>query len=206
VEGNPWSGFHVVDFDYYPGDPTRPVQIAGIKGHYKEIVGTADHAFAFDDAAGLRVVDLTKRGEAPTAREIVATAFHAEIVAPTASHPELLLASANDGLRIFNAADWSDPQFQTFIPLAQSVPLGSAGDTTYLAVDGNVLALDLVSGTTSFTGMRVVSPMQVAAAANGKVVVADRYALRVFGPKTDAPPPPPPPEPEKPTRRRSAKH
>src|SRR6266550_1728359 len=40
------------------------------------------------------------------------------------------------------------------------------------------------------TGARVVAPSQISAA-NGKIVVADRYALRVFGPDS-APPSPPP--------------
>jgi hypothetical protein len=50
--------------------------------------------------------------------------------------------------------------------------------------------------------MRVASPMQIASA-NGKIVVADRYSLRVFGPNTAPPPPPTQPETE---RRRRVRH
>jgi hypothetical protein len=200
IEGNPWSGFHVVDFDYF-GDPTRPVQIAGIKGHYKEIVGRGDHAYLFGDPSGMRAVDLSARGEANVVHDFTTPTEQAEVVGETARHSELLLAGAADGLRIFDAADPLDPRQVAFQPLSQAPVFGSAGDTSWLAIDGHLWSLDLKgSWTMSQASMRVSSPMQVSAAENGKIVVADRYSLRVFGPVT-APPPPP-----KPARGRAARH
>jgi len=200
VEGNPWSGFHVIDFDLL--GPAQPAQIAGIKGHYKEIVGGGVNAYIFEDTTQLRVVDLSVRGEANVVNELPSNAVQAEVAAPTDRHPELLLVSLPDGLRIFSLADPAHPADRLFLPMQGGVRFGSSGDTALLGTDLTLTALDLASGATQPTSMTVRSPMQIAAAANGKVVVADRYALRVFGPKTVAPPPPPPPGP---ARRRAAR-
>lgn len=200
IEGNPWSGFHVVDFDYF-GDPTRPVQIAGIKGHYREIVGRGDHAYLFGDPGGLRAVDLSVRGQATVLHEVDTTAEQAEVVPETSNHPELLLASATDGLRVFAIDAAQQPVLSLFQPLSHAVRFGSNGDTAWLGLDGSLYSLDLAgSGQLSPTTMRVSSPMQIAAAANGKIVVADRYSLRIYGPATAAPPPP------KVGRARAARH
>ncbi|MEO8036255.1 MAG: hypothetical protein ABI837_17600 [Acidobacteriota bacterium] len=200
IEGNPWSGFHVVDFDFF-GDPARPVQIAGIKGHYKEIVGRGNHAFLFGDPGGLRAVDLSARGEAKVLHELDTTAEQAEVVAETPSHPELLLSSSSDGVRVFAVDASVAPTLVVFQPLTHAVPFGSSGDTTWLGLEGHLYSLDLAGpGLLSQTAMRVSSPIQIAAAANGKIVVADRYSLRVYGPAT-APPPPP-----KPVRSRAVRH
>jgi hypothetical protein len=58
---------------------------------------------------------------------------------------------------------------------------------------------DLTNPFLDTTTMHVIAPQQIATA-NGKVVVADRYSVRVFGPQTTAPPPQPP------ARRRVASH
>ena len=143
----------------------------------------------------MRVVDLSTRAQAPIVNELTLTAVQAEDVAATATHPEMLLASTNDALHILSAANPLAPQPFTTIAMPHAVPFASAGDTTYVAIDGTLSTVDLVTGAMNPTTMRVSSPIQLAAAANGKIVVADRYALRVFGPRTTAPPPPPPPAP-----------
>lgn len=190
VEGNPWSGFHVIDFDLL--GPENPAQIAGIKGHYKEIVGRGLNAYIFEETTQLRIVDLSVRGDANVVNEIPSNAIQAEVVDATDRHPEELVVSLPDGVRVFSLADPAHPVEKHFVRMQGSLLFGSSGNTTWLGTDGTLTALDLAGGTTEATGMTVRSPMQIAAAANGKVVVADRYGLRIFGPKT-APPPPPPP-------------
>jgi hypothetical protein len=199
IEGNPWSGFHVVDFDTFGF--TTPAQIAGIKGHYKEIVGRASRAYIFSETSDFFVVDLAVRGEANVLGEYPANGEHAESVGATATHPELLLVSSPTLFRVLSLADPVHPADLFSLPVQSAQVFGSSSDTTYLAGDGLLTAVDLTNGNSVATSMTVRSPMQVAAADNGKVVVADRYGLRIFGPKT-APPPPPPPAP--PSRRRAA--
>lgn len=202
VEGNPWSGFHVIDFDLL--GPENPAQIAGIKGHYKEIVGRGMYAYIFEETTQLRIVDLNVRTDANVVNEIPSNAIQAEVVDASEKHPELLVVSLPDGVRIFNLANPALPVEQTFVRMQGNLLFGSSGDTSFLGTDGTLTMLDLVSGTTQPTTMTVRSPMQIAAAPNGKVVVADRYGLRIFGPKTDAPPPAPLAGPVR--RRPSASH
>jgi hypothetical protein len=199
VEGNPWSGFHVIDFDLL--GPANPAQIAGIKGHYKEIVGRGANAYIFEDTTQLRIVDLGVRGEANVVNELPSNAVQAEVVGATDRHPELLVVSLPDGVRVFSLADPAHPAEHLFLRMQGGLLFGSSGDTAYLGTDGTLTALDLVNGSTQATTMSVRSPMQIAAATNGKVVVADRYGLRIFGPAT-APPPPAPPA--GPVRRRAS--
>ncbi|HWS73426.1 MAG TPA: hypothetical protein VN605_15035 [Thermoanaerobaculia bacterium] len=190
VEGNPWSGFHVIDFDLL--GPENPAQIAGIKGHYKEIVGRGLNAYIFEETTQLRIVDLSVRGEANVVNEIPSNSVQAEIVDGTDRHPEQLVVSLPDGVRVFSLADPAHPVESHFVRMQGGLLFGSSGNTAFLGTDGTLTALDLVTGTAQATTMTVRSPMQIAAAPNGKVVVADRYGLRIFGPKTAAPPPPPP--------------
>lgn len=202
VEGNPWSGFHVIDFDLL--GPDNPAQIAGIKGHYKEIVGRGMYSYIFEETTQLRIVDLNARGEANVVNEIPSNAIQAEVVDASEKHPELLVVSLPDGVRVFNLGNPALPVEQSFVRMQGNLLFGSSGDTSFLGTDGTLTMLDLAGGTTQATTMTVRSPMQIAAAPNGKVVVADRYGLRIFGPKTDAPPPAPPAGPAR--RRPSASH
>jgi hypothetical protein len=79
--------------------------------------------------------------------------------------------------------------------------IAADADRAYLGTAGSVQVMDVTNPsrpTLLTTAMHPLSPMQIAPS-KGKVVIADRYALRIFGPDT-APPPPPPP-----TRRRAAR-
>jgi hypothetical protein len=196
IEGNPWSGFHVIDFDSY--GPSQPVQIAGIKGHYKEVVGRGPNAYLFTDTTDMRVVDLGVRGEAPVVDQLLTNVVQAEVASATDSHPEMLVVGLPDGIRVFSLGNPLKPMELRLTSLPHAVPFATLGDTTYLATDGTMTALDLIGGNLTATPWKVSSPMQVATAANGRIVVADRYSLRIFGPRT-APPPP-----EAATRRRAA--
>ncbi len=76
------------------------------------------------------------------------------------------------------------------MPLSEATAIAADGNSAYLAHAGSVQVIDLtdpVRPTLLSTTMHPVAPMQLAAA-KSKVVIADRYALRIFGPNT-APPP-----------------
>jgi hypothetical protein len=67
------------------------------------------------------------------------------------------------------------------------------GDGVLIARPGEVDRLDIsnpVHPELTKTGMTAFAPSQIAAA-NGKVVIADRYSLRVYGDVTPAPQRPP---------------
>ena len=105
----------------------------------------------------------------------------------------------------FARYDLSDPRnpVETSFTSTQSVNVIAAdADTLYLATSGSVQTMNMTNPARpalSATSIQPKSPLQLAAA-KGKLVIADRYSLRVYGPNT-APPPPPPP-----ARRRSAGH
>jgi hypothetical protein len=189
IEGNPWSGFHVIDFDTY--GPSQPVQIAGIKGHYKEIVGRGSSAYLFGDPLGMRVVDLSTRGSAVVVDDLTTNAVQAEVAPATDAHSELLVVGLPDGIRVFSLANPLKPVEIRLTPLPHAVPFATIGDMTYLGTDDTMTAMDLVSGGMTATAWKVSAPMQIATGPGGRIVVADRYSLRIFGPKTPTPPPPP---------------
>jgi hypothetical protein len=186
IEGNPTTGFHIVDFrDYSP-----PAQIGGVKWHYFEILSRGDAVYLFEDS-GVRVLDATDRGNVVITSYADVVGRTGDIVDATANHPELLVAGSVSGMHLFTLAD-------RFVPMPAGtlrVPFGgtyaSTGDTVWYAYPGFLQKIDVTNPmqpSAETTSMAVTSPMQIAAAGD-KIVVADRYSLRVFGPDT-APPPP----------------
>lgn len=200
LEGNPWSGFHVID----TSNPTNPVQISGIKGHYYEVVAKNDVAYPFEQT-DMRVVDLSTRTNANPLSFIPVGVVQAEIANGTGNHADLLLVSADDGLHVYDLSNPLQPLQRSLVHVAPGSVFGSSGETAYVTANTSLLKLDLTNPLalgTSSTDMHVLSPMQIASA-QGKVVVADRYSLRVYGPDTAAPPAPPV---EAPARGRAARH
>jgi len=126
---------------------------------------------------------------------------HSEIAPATDHHPELLVVQTLSGLRLYGLGDPRNPAEISFTPTLAVNVVAVDRDAAYLASPGMVQLMDLTNpARLAFMpiGVPSFSPMQMAAA-KGKLVIADRYSLRVFGPNT-APPAPPP------TRRRSALH
>ena len=195
IEGNPASGFHVVDFTHF----AEPSYIAGIKGHYWEVIGHEESAYIFDQTF-VRIVDLATRGEANIVKNIAIGVVEADFAPATGNHPDLLIIHGLDGLHLFSVADRLNPTELGFIALPQNGIIGAAGDKVWFATPGSLQTIDISDPAhprIADDTPSVVAPMQLAAA-NGKVVVADKYSLRVFGPDT-APPAAPPL-----TRRRAA--
>jgi len=187
VEGNPASGFHIVDFRHY----APPAQIGGLKGHYWEVVARDNAAYIFE-IGGIRVVDISDRANAVIAKDINLAGRAAEIIDATAAHPELLLVYSPTGLQLFTLANPLDPIMSGSLQYPQGGSVTASGDTVWFALPGTIDQIDVSNPahpSVSSTAMRVTSPMQMAAAGR-KIVIADRYSLRIYGPDTAAPAPP----------------
>jgi len=114
---------------------------------------------------------------------------------------QLLLVRSPTLVRIFSLTDPFAPVELGSASLEPGGVIAAEGDAAYVAANGTVMRMDLANPSSpSFqpTGWRVVAPSQIAVT-KAKVVVADRYALRVFGPDS-APPPPPGPARRRPSR------
>ena len=198
LEGNQYSGFHVIDFVNFPD----PGQIGGIKGHYFDLVSSGgDVAYASVNAVTLSTIDVANVRDPQILNSATIGPVHSEIAPATDHHPELLVVQTLSGLRLYSLSDPRNPAEINFTPTPAVNVVAVDRDAAYLASSGMVQLVDLTNpARLTFTpiGIPSFSPMQMAAA-KGKLVIADRYSLRVFGPNT-APPAPPP------TRRRPALH
>jgi hypothetical protein len=196
LEANPYSGFHVVDIV----DFAEPRQIGGIKAHYYDLVADGgDVAYLALQATDLLTVDLTVQNTPRLVSAVTIGPVLGEIVPATEHHPALLMEQTLSGIRLYNITISKMPVEMSFTTLTTGT-IATDQDIAYLAAPGIVQTLDLTNPsqpTLSATEIKPFAPMQIAAA-KGKLVIADRYSLRVFGPDT-----PPPPAPA-PARHRSA--
>lgn len=192
IEANPFSGFHVVDFTNY----ATPQQIGGIKGHYYDVASDGvDIAYVANQAVSLDAVDVAN----PLAPALVASSVigpvQSEIAAPTPNHPELIVVQTKSAIRIYSLTDPLSPQLMSSTPVMTVGVVAADGDSAYVATPGSVVEIDLrdpAHAQPAPTTMLAVAPVRIAAA-SGKVVIADKYSLRIYGPDT-APPPPAPPQ------------
>lgn len=200
VEANDHSGLHIIDYS----DPANPVQIAGRIMHYHDVVAGDDAVYAFHQYAWV-ILDLTDRTKVVDRQVRQPLNFlRIESVPANVGYPEYLVLSDSDGLQIYSLReDRFDPQLVAKAPIDRPGVFGTSESAAYLASEGRLLRLDMVNPTQFVdTDLRVTSPLQISAAGQ-KIVVADRYSLRVYGPNTA--PPPPPPSPPAPARRRSVR-
>lgn len=197
IEANPYSGFHVVDITSF----AEPGQIGGIKGHYYEVIASGgDVAYVGQEAVSLVTIDLSDRHNPRPLNSVVIGPVRGELAGATDRHPQLLVMQTLSGVRIYSLSDPRKPVEMSFTPTSSINAIAAEGNTAFLAVAGSVQRMDLsdpAHPALFSTAMQPVSPMQISTA-NGKIVIADRYSVRVYGPNT-APPPPPPP-----SRRRAA--
>jgi hypothetical protein len=190
LEGNPFSGFHVIDFTHF----AEPAQIGGIKGHYHDVVANGgDFAYAVQEASAFVTVDLADTRNPQPVKSITLGAVR------LAMTNRSLVVQTLSNIRVFTLDDPRNPvENSVFVTPADAI--AADGETAYLATAGLMQTMDLTNPASprlSSTAIHPLAPMQIAAA-KGKIVIADRFALRVFGPNT---PPPPPPG-----RRRPAPH
>ena len=190
LEGNPYSGFHVVDFINF----AEPRQIGGIKGHYFDVIADGgDVAYVNFQSTDLQTVDLTDQNNPRLLGGVTVGALSGELVAATEHHPPLLLFQTLSGIRIYNLIEPRNPIEMSFTPVTTGV-IAADGDIAYLASARNLQTLDLTNPSRPallMTALKAFSPMQLGAA-KGKLVIADRYSLRVYGPDTPPPPAQPP--------------
>ncbi len=188
LEGNPYTGFHVIDFFHF----SSPAQIAGVKTHPIDIVADGGPvAYISRERQDLLVIALPSSNDAHIAKVIPLPVTSLALSAATAAHPSLLLARTTTAIHIFSLADPLQPVEVGSIPQVSGGVFSADGDRAFVANDGSIIVIDLTDPavpTVSDGGMRVVAPSQISAA-GGKVVVADRYALRVYGPDTPEPHP-----------------
>ena len=192
VEGNAFSGFHVVDFVSFP----EPGQIGGIKGHYDEVVANGgDVAYIAGQGASIDAIDLSDRHN-PVATKVIPVSVRQAFISGSR-----LIVRSMDGIHIYSLADPLQPVETSFVPMAVPGVIGPAagGNAALVWIDDALVRVDLAARTVAESGLDALSPMQIDSA-GGKTVVADRYSVRVFGPDTAPPPPPPPP-----ARRRAAR-
>jgi hypothetical protein len=122
-----------------------------------------------------------------------------DIAPPNSSRPEYLLARGEDGLHLYSLEDRFHPAELDFLPMTGLGVFATGNRNAYIAKDGRLHFVDLTQELAlQATEMRVTSPMQMSVAGE-KIVIADRYSVRVYGPNT-APPPAPP------ARRRVSRH
>ena len=185
LEANPWSGFHVVDFVHY----ADAAQIGGIKGHYYEVVANGgDFAYIGGGEIAIGAVDL-RDPHNPTITKVLPVAVRQAFITG-----QRLVVRSDDGLMVYDISEPLDPIGIAFVPIATPGTAGPVDNGALVWNGDTLLRTNLAFGDVAPSGLRVLAPMQIDSA-GAKVVVADRYALRVFGPNTAPPPPPPPPPP-----------
>lgn len=200
VEANQYSGLHVVDYS----DPANPVQISGRIFHYLDVAAGDDAIYTIQSATFL-TIDLTDRTKVVDRVMHPGRFFQVDTLPANAAFPHHVVLRSGTGVAVFSLVeDRFNPRPLGFVPLA-GIEIFGTSDTSVFAVSGEtVYRLDVPGGTAFVeTGMLATSPMQISVAGE-KLVIADRYRLRVYGPDTPAPPPPPPPP--VPGRRRAVAH
>jgi hypothetical protein len=193
IEANEHSGMHVVDIS----NPSRPVQIGGRKWHYWDVAAGDDAAYALMHGVML-VVEIAGEQTVVDRDAVTITQRQLDTAPPNSSRPDLLLVSGDDGLRLFSLADRFHPSEIDVLPMLRLGLFATGDGTAYIERDGSLHFVNLKEKLSlQPTDYPVTAPMQMSVAGD-KIVVADRYSVRVFGPDTA----PPPAEPK---RRRSVR-
>ena len=101
-------------------------------------------------------------------------------------------AAASPARASLDLADPLLPVDVSSIPSPDATAIAASGQTLYIAADGIVTPFDLTNAAQPAVGtsvMRATAPQQMATIA-GKLVIADTYEVRVYGPNTPPVPPP----------------
>ena len=188
VEANQHSGMHVVDIS----DPNHPVQIGGRKWHYSDVAAGDDVVWAIQHDL-LLIVEIANERDVVDRGEINLQYTQIDTSPPNASQPPLLLVRGDEGLRLYSVAgeERFAPRELEFFAMTGLGRFATGDGSAYIAKDGRLYFIDLTQRIAlQETEWRVTSPMQMSVAGK-KVVVADRYSVRVYGPDTASPPQPP---------------
>jgi len=185
---NPSSGHHLVDFVHYP----QPAILFSYKNHPQDVVANGgDYAYvSFGSLLG--IFNFPATGTGAFAKAVQIDIMEMAYAAATNEHPEALITQADNALNIYSLADPVTPDKVGTIPFDGSGPMVTSGNSVWIGTPETMTMMDITSVSAPVletTTMHVLAPQQVSAA-NGKVVVADRYSIRVFGLRTPAPSPP----------------
>jgi hypothetical protein len=185
---NPSSGHHLVDFVHYP----QPSIVFSYKNHPQDVVANGgDYAYvSFGSLLG--IFNFPAPGMGAFVKGVQIDIMEMAYAAATNEHPDALITQADNALNLYTLADPITPDKVSAIPFEGAGPMVTSGNSVWIGTPETMTRMDITSvaaPTVETTTMHVVAPQQVSAA-NGKVVVADRYSIRVFGPRTPAPPPP----------------
>jgi hypothetical protein len=188
LEGNSFTGLHLVDFVNYP----EPGIVNAFKIHPINVVANGGNwaYVAFGPFFGIFNYPAPNVGI--YVGNIQTPSLDMAFLPATSNHPDALVVRG-DTLRLFSLTDPSNPSDAGSIHFPPPGPLAAFGDSVLIGSPGTLTRMDITDLNDPFletTTMHVVAPQQIATA-NGKIVVADRYSIRVFGPDTAAPPPPP---------------
>ncbi|HYR29218.1 MAG TPA: hypothetical protein VEU30_12180 [Thermoanaerobaculia bacterium] len=195
VEANDHSGLHVVDYT----DPGDMHQISGRIFHYHDIAAGDDAIYTIQSATFL-TIDLQDRRRVVDRTVHSAQYLQMDTVPANAAAPTHVALRTTQGVALYTLQhDRFDPRLVRFVPLGSPGLLATSATAVFVNQNGFLQRLEVAnpSGFTP-TEMAVTSPMQMSVAGE-KVVIADRYRLRVYGPDT-APPP------AQPGRRRAVSH
>ncbi|HKR62680.1 MAG TPA: hypothetical protein VJZ00_03020 [Thermoanaerobaculia bacterium] len=184
VELNDHSGIHVVDYvNFKP-----PAQIGGRISHFHGVAAGDDAIYALHEG-WLLTMSVTNRAKAEDRSVLLMPGLLVDTAPPNADRPPLLVVAQGSGIRVLDlTANRFAPVETAFLP-ATPGQFATSNDFALVDLDGTLHRLDLLNPTAFVpTDMHTMSAMQISIAGD-KVVVADRYSVRVFGPDT-APPPP----------------
>jgi hypothetical protein len=182
VEANRHSGLHVVDYT----NPAAAHQVGGRIWHYHAIAAGDDAIYVLQEShfLALKVAD---RRTVIDSWQLSLRAAQIETSPPTAATPRFVVTRGIEGLHLFTLEDRFSPRLAMHYPQIVSDRMGTGDGVVWLAIDGSLHRLDLeVPSSPVDSGRRVTSPQQISVAGD-KVVVADRFSVRVYGPDT-APP------------------
>jgi hypothetical protein len=185
---NPSSGHHLVDFVHYP----QPAIVFSYKNHPQDVVANGgDYAYvSFGSLLG--IFNFPAPGMGAFVKGVQIDIMEMAYASATNEHPDALITQANNALNIYTLDDPVTPDKAGSIPFDGFGPMVTSGNSVWIGTPETMTRMDISNVSAPIletTTMHVIAPQQVSAA-NGKVVVADRYSIRVFGPRTAAPPPP----------------
>lgn len=194
IEANEHSGLHIVDID----DPANAVQIGGRKWHYHDVAAGDDAAYALLEGDMLIIEIEDER--TVVERDFVHVHYdQVDTVPPNVARPSLLLLRGGDALTLFSLEDRFHPAALDVLSMPGLGLFATGEKSAYVARNGRLQFVSLEGGRIALTPTedRVTSPMQMSVAGE-KIVIADRYSVRIYGPDT-------PPPPSSPVRRRSVR-
>jgi hypothetical protein len=186
---NPSSGHHLVDFIHYP----QPAVLFSYKNHPQDVVANGgDYAYvSFGPLIG--IFNFPAPNTAAFVKGVSIDVVEMAYAPAMNDRADALIALADSALTVYTLADPENPVKVSAIPFDGSGPMVTTGNSVWIGTPETMTRMDIANISAPIvetTTMHVLAPQQVSAA-NGKVVVADRYSIRVFGPQTPAPPPPP---------------